>query len=32
MKSDVSVGVVEPVFELFDGDQINLPGKVNNGQ
>ena len=26
MESNISVGVVEPAFELIDGDQINLPG------
>ena len=28
MVGNLSVGVGEPVFELFDGDQINLPDKV----
>jgi hypothetical protein len=32
MESDISVGVGKPVSELFDGDQIHLPGKVSNGQ
>ena len=34
MESNISVGVGEPAFELFDGDQVNLPGsgKVSYGQ
>ena len=32
MVSNISVGGGEPVFKLFDGDQITLPGKVSNAQ
>ena len=30
MESNLRVGVGEPVFELFDGDQVTLPDKVRN--
>ena len=32
VESNNGVGVFEPVFVLFDGDQINLRCKVSNGQ
>ena len=35
MEGNLRVGCGEPVFELFDGHQITLPGKVSrngNGQ